>query len=49
MRAVFGHPAARPLEVTLDGEILGSLPGDLEVAGEALRVITPLDFNDIDD
>jgi hypothetical protein len=24
-------------------------PGDFEVAGEALRVITPLDFNDIDD
>jgi diacylglycerol kinase family enzyme len=35
--------------VTLDGEIRGTLPGDFEVAGEALRVITPLDFDDIDD
>ncbi len=25
------------------------LPGDLEVAGEALRVITPVEFEDIDD
>jgi diacylglycerol kinase (ATP) len=41
--------ADKPLEVTLDGEILGVLPGDFEVVGEALRVITPLDFNDIDD
>lgn len=38
-----------PLEVALDGEIIGSLPGDFEVAGEALRVVTPLDFDDIDD
>lgn len=36
------------LEVTLDGEICGALPGDFEVAGNALR-ITPLDFDDIDD
>jgi hypothetical protein len=28
------------LEVTLDGEICGALPGDFEVAGNALR-ITP--------
>jgi diacylglycerol kinase (ATP) len=41
--------ADEPLEVTLDGEIRGTLPGDFEVAGEALRVITPLDFDDIDD
>ena len=41
--------ADEPLEVTLDGEILGTLPGDFEVAGEALRVITPLDFDDVDD
>jgi diacylglycerol kinase family enzyme len=38
-----------PLEVTLDGEILGTLPGIFEVAGEAPRVITPADFVDIDD
>ena len=37
------------LEVTLDGEICGTLPGDFEVAGNALRIITPLDFHDIDD
>jgi len=36
------------LEVTLDGEICSALPGDFEVAGNALR-ITPLDFDDIDD
>jgi len=41
--------ADEPLEATLDGEIRGTLPGDFEVAGEALRVITPLDFDDIDD
>jgi YegS/Rv2252/BmrU family lipid kinase len=38
-----------PLDVALDGEIIGNLPGDFEVAGEALRVITPLEFEDIDD
>ncbi len=37
------------LEIALDGEIIGNLPADFEVAGEALRVITPLDFEDIDD
>jgi len=37
------------MEVTLDGEILGTLPGDFEVVGGALRVITPPDFHDIDD
>jgi YegS/Rv2252/BmrU family lipid kinase len=41
--------AGEPLEVTLDGEILGTLPASFEVAGEALRVITPLGFVDIDD
>jgi len=41
--------ADHPLEVTLDGEIAGVLPGLFEVAGEALRVITPLSFTDIDD
>jgi diacylglycerol kinase family enzyme len=39
----------RPLDVALDGEIAGSLPGDFEVAGEALRVITPAEFEDIND
>lgn len=39
----------RPLDVALDGEIAASLPGDFEVAGEALRVITPQDFEDLDD
>jgi hypothetical protein len=29
--------------------IIGNLPADFEVAGEALRVITPLEFEDIDD
>jgi len=38
-----------PLEVTLDGEIAGTLPGSFEVAGNALRVITPLGFADADD
>lgn len=38
-----------PLAVTLDGEVLGTLPADFEVAGEALRVVTPLDFEDVDD
>jgi len=39
----------QPLEVALDGEIAGALPADFEVAGEALRVITPLSFEDIND
>jgi len=41
--------AGEPLEVTLDGEIAGTLPGAFEVAGNALRVITPLSFVDQDD
>lgn len=41
--------ADKPLEVTLDGEILSTLPGDFEVAAEALRVITPPGFPDVDD
>jgi diacylglycerol kinase family enzyme len=39
----------RPLEVALDGEVLGRLPADFVVAGEALRVITPVDFADVED
>jgi diacylglycerol kinase family enzyme len=38
-----------PLDVALDGEIIGKVPADFEVAGEALRVITSLEFEDIDD
>jgi diacylglycerol kinase family enzyme/membrane-associated phospholipid phosphatase len=41
--------AGEPLEVTLDGEIAGTLPGSFEVAGNALRVITPRSFIDKDD
>jgi undecaprenyl-diphosphatase len=39
----------RQLDVALDGEIAANLPGEFEVAGEALRVITPQEFEDIDD
>ena len=38
-----------PLEVALDGEVAGRLPADFMVAGEALRVMTPQEFEDIDD
>lgn len=38
-----------PLEVALDGEVRGRLPADFKVAGEALRVVTPLEFEDVDD
>lgn len=41
--------ADEELEVTLDGEVLGTLPGGFEVAGNALRIITPLGFDDIVD
>jgi YegS/Rv2252/BmrU family lipid kinase len=41
--------ACQPLGVTLDGEIASCLPAQFEVASEALRVITPLNFEDIDD
>jgi YegS/Rv2252/BmrU family lipid kinase len=40
---------AVPLEVALDGEVLGTLPADFVVAGEALHVVTPLDFEDVQD
>jgi undecaprenyl-diphosphatase len=39
---------SRPLDVALDGEVSGMVPGDFEVVGEALRVVTPLDFQDLD-
>jgi undecaprenyl-diphosphatase len=35
----------QPLEVTLDGELLGTLPASFQVAGEALRIVTPADFD----
>jgi undecaprenyl-diphosphatase len=38
--------ADRSLDVTLDGELIGTLPGDFEVVGEALHVITPVTFED---
>jgi diacylglycerol kinase family enzyme len=38
-----------PPEVTLDGEIAGTLPGTFDVAGDALRVIVQPGFTDIDD
>jgi diacylglycerol kinase family enzyme len=38
----------QPVAVTLDGEVLGNLPADFEVAGEALRVVVPADFDDRD-
>jgi diacylglycerol kinase (ATP) len=33
-----------PLDVALDGEVTGRVPGNFEVVGEALRVVTPLGF-----
>jgi diacylglycerol kinase (ATP) len=39
----------QPLDVALDGEVAANLPGDFDVAGEALRIVTPQDFEDIDD
>jgi diacylglycerol kinase (ATP) len=37
------------LDITLDGEVDGTLPAEFDVAGNALRVVTPTDFEDIDD
>jgi YegS/Rv2252/BmrU family lipid kinase len=39
----------RRLDVALDGEVCGKLSASFAVAGEALRVITPRDFVDVDD
>jgi diacylglycerol kinase (ATP) len=39
----------RPVEVSLDGEITGHVPGDFVLVGEALRVVTGLRFVDVDD
>lgn len=41
--------ATETLDITLDGEVNGTLPADFEVAAEALRVLTPTDFDGIDD
>jgi len=38
----------RPVDVALDGELAGTPPAEFTVAGEALRVLTPLEFVDID-
>lgn len=37
-----------PVDVTIDGEIVGKLPADFRVAGDALRVVTPQQFDDLD-
>ena len=39
----------RPLDVSLDGEITGHVPGHFVLAGEALRVVTGPRFVDVDD
>jgi YegS/Rv2252/BmrU family lipid kinase len=44
------HLAVRtnpPLDIALDGEILATLPADFDVADQALRVVTPTNYNDI--
>ncbi|HMD95691.1 MAG TPA: diacylglycerol kinase family protein [Trebonia sp.] len=38
---------SKPLAVALDGEVMGRLPGDFDVVGDALRVVTPLEFVDV--
>jgi YegS/Rv2252/BmrU family lipid kinase len=39
----------QPVDVSLDGEIVGKVPGDFILAAEALCVITPHSFEDVDD
>lgn len=39
----------RPVEVSLDGELAGRVPGDFALDGEALRVVTGPAFVDVDD
>jgi diacylglycerol kinase family enzyme len=41
--------APQPLQVSLDGEVVGRLPGRFELAAEALRVVAPANFADVDD
>lgn len=45
----FGVHAEPGLRVALDGEVCADLPACFEVAGNALRVVTPWDFVDVDD
>ena len=44
-----GIHVEQPLDVSLDGEIAGHVPGDFALAGEALRVVTGPRFVDVDD
>ena len=37
------------IEGTLDGEVSGTLPANFVVVSEALRVVTPIDFERVDD
>jgi YegS/Rv2252/BmrU family lipid kinase len=37
------------LDVALDGEVCGKLPASFVVVGDGLRVVTPRDFEDVDD
>jgi len=37
-----------PLDFALDGEVVGPLPAEFTVAGEALRVLTSVEAVDID-
>jgi diacylglycerol kinase family enzyme len=39
----------QPVEVSLDGEVTGHVPGDFVLAAEALRVVTGPRFVDVDD
>lgn len=41
--------ADTPLAVSLDGEVSAQIPGDFVVAADALRIITPRHFVDVDD
>lgn len=41
--------AGERTEVALDGEVRGKLPASFRVVGEGLRVVTPQDFDDVDD
>jgi YegS/Rv2252/BmrU family lipid kinase len=44
-----GVHSERPLEAALDGEVCARLPATFAVAGEALRIVTPMQFRDVDD
>ena len=36
-----------PLEVALDGEVCATLPGEVSVVPDGLRIVTPVDFEDV--